>query len=197
MLEAANQGLLPLGKRHFMDFELRCAPPVMRARELVFSGSIGAVKFISVNTMMDFSYCQLNATHGHWNLREMGGGVWSGTGTHFADLARHILGREVARVSCVQSPMVEQLRDADGLMQRCTVGWAQRSGAARHPLPILWLARRGVRSACTVIRWLTATPSHRRLRTSCPPIWRWRGTRPRPCTSSSMATQTDCRRRAR
>ena len=77
------------GVRHFMDFELRCCPTIIDARDALRRGDVGAVRFLEFRCHGNFPFLDpANPSFGHWNDRACGGGAFSAVGTHFTDLVR-------------------------------------------------------------------------------------------------------------
>lgn len=107
MLTAATR--LPEGKVALLDFELRCVPAVVRARELMTEGAIGNPLFVTFRCMANMDFLADGAQHSHWNARETGGGVFSAVGTHYVDIVRFLLKDEIGKVSAVEAPLVKTL----------------------------------------------------------------------------------------
>ena len=121
----------------FMDFELRCVPAVVKAREILASGDLGSVLHVSFRVCGNFSFLT-KGKHSHWAEREHGGGVFSAVGTHFVDLSRHLFGREVIRVSAIERPLVESLEGREVTSDGLTIATLELAtkGNERRPLPI-------------------------------------------------------------
>ena len=100
-------------RKHFVDFELRCTPALLRARELVASGAIGDVKLFSGRVLAAYPMFLPGATHSHWHRRDCSGGMWSAVGTHFADCIGFVLQRPVTRVSATEQRAAEALPDPE------------------------------------------------------------------------------------
>lgn len=120
MLRVVRTSARP-GTMHFVDFELRCTPALLRARELISSGAIGEVKMFSGRVMAQYPMFSPSATHSHWHMRECSGGMWSAVGTHFADAVSFLLQRPILKVSAQEARAMDTLADEFGSLQLVTV----------------------------------------------------------------------------
>mmetsp|Transcript_30060 Transcript_30060/g.71632 ORF Transcript_30060/g.71632 Transcript_30060/m.71632 type:complete len:372 (+) Transcript_30060:91-1206(+) len=108
------------GTQNFVDFELRCTPAFLRARELISEGAIGRVNMFSGRVLASFPMFAKDAFHSHWHMRECSGGMYSAVGTHFVDAIGFLLQRQVARVSAVEQRHAERLFDENGVAKPVT-----------------------------------------------------------------------------
>lgn len=100
IIEAADRN----GRRVALGFEMRVNPAVLRVRQLVADGAIGAV--VAFN-LQQFRTAFRRDKWQQWiQSRDRSGGLVVEETCHWFDLARFLTGKEIARVHCVTTSAV-------------------------------------------------------------------------------------------
>ena len=106
------------GRVAWVDHELRYEPNRRRARELIRSGAIGAVRHIELSLKPylrgDGRPQPSDAPWTWWFDGARGGGILGAVGSHLIDLCRFWTGSEAAYVTGLGETFVPERRDANG-----------------------------------------------------------------------------------
>ena len=124
----ASQMLAASGRRPdrfaWVDHELRYEPNRRRARELISSGAIGAVRHIELSLKPylrgDGRPQAADAPWTWWFDGARGGGILGAVGSHLIDLCRFWTGSEVAYVAGLVETFVTERTDASGVKRPVT-----------------------------------------------------------------------------
>jgi len=124
----ASQMLAASGRRPdrfaWVDHELRYEPNRRRARELISSGAIGAVRHIELSLKPylrgDGRPQAADAPWTWWFDGARGGGILGAVGSHLIDLCRYWTGSDVAYVAGLVETFVTERTDADGVKRPVT-----------------------------------------------------------------------------
>jgi len=108
----------------WIDHELRYEPNRRRARELISSGAIGAVRHIELSLKPyirgDGRPQAANAPWTWWFDGARGGGILGAVGSHLIDLCRYWTGSDVAYVAGVAETFVTERTDDAGVTRPVT-----------------------------------------------------------------------------
>jgi predicted dehydrogenase len=108
----------------WVDHELRYEPNRRRARELIRSGAIGAVRHIELSLKPylrgDGRPQAADAPWNWWFDGARGGGILGAVGSHLIDLCRYWTGSDVAYVAGLVETFVTERTDADGVKRPVT-----------------------------------------------------------------------------
>jgi len=108
----------------WVDHELRYEPNRRRARELISSGAIGAVRHIELSLKPylrgDGRPQAADAPWTWWFDGARGGGILGAVGSHLIDLCRYWTGSDVAYVAGLVETFVTERTDADGVKRPVT-----------------------------------------------------------------------------
>ncbi|MGH7530284.1 MAG: Gfo/Idh/MocA family protein [Gemmatimonadales bacterium] len=121
MLEAAERRP---GQVAWIDHELRYEPNRRRARELIRSGAIGAVRHIELSLKPylrgDGRPQASAAPWTWWSDAARGGGILGAVGSHLIDLVRYWTGDEIVHVAGLVETFVPERPDSAGAMRPVT-----------------------------------------------------------------------------
>ncbi len=110
MLAAAQERPRQLA---LIDHELRFLPALIRARQMLADGAIGAVRHVLFQVISS-SRADLARLWNWWSDTARGGGALGAFGSHQVDLLRYLLADEVAAVAASLHTFVAERNAADG-----------------------------------------------------------------------------------
>src|SRR5437773_6730681 len=158
MTAAEARGLLDAAARagviHAVTFNYRGNPLVQQAREMIAAGEIGPVHFVHGQYLQDWL---LEETDFSWRLEPEKGGASSAIGdigSHWCDLATHVIGRRIEAVLADLTTVVPTRRRPAASRQAFAATDAELSidfsGKSEELATILLRFEGGIKGTCTV-----------------------------------------------